>query len=223
MNFFAHALPHLDDPYLAAASGVPDWLSVVDRKVRVRLAATERYCDDPDPITRSIACGIRQHLLDDRTFHSTAAFCDTSLRMTILARDKLGDDKSMRLAFLGHLLTELLLDDVLIARHPKSLEQYYNILTTIDVKRIQKTTTEMAGKPTDRLAPLIVFFGNDRVLSDYALDDTLFYRVSRVMRRVGLEEVPEELVDIFPEARHLVEDNANALLEKLPAAGCNRP
>ena len=29
MNYFAHALPFLDDPYLAAGTGVPDWLSVV--------------------------------------------------------------------------------------------------------------------------------------------------------------------------------------------------
>lgn len=223
MNYFAHALPHLDDPYLAAASGVPDWLSVVDRKVRVRLAATEKHENDPDPITRSIARGIRQHLLDDRKFHATAAFCDTSLRMTILTKEVLGDDKSMRPAFLGHLLTELLLDDVLIARHPKSLQRYYEILTEVDVNRIQSTTVKLAGKPTNRLAPLILLFGNDRVLSDYAHDDTLFYRVSRVMRRVGLNSIPEQLVDTFPEARRLVEENADAMLEELPAAGCDRP
>ena len=32
MNYFAHALPFLDQPYFMAGTAVPDWLTVVDRQ-----------------------------------------------------------------------------------------------------------------------------------------------------------------------------------------------
>ena len=45
MNYFAHALPFLDDdPYFVAGTGVPDWLSVADRDVRVRLKHSHLAC-----------------------------------------------------------------------------------------------------------------------------------------------------------------------------------
>ena len=36
MNYLAHAIDYLDRPLFMSGTGVPDMLSVVDRKVRVR-------------------------------------------------------------------------------------------------------------------------------------------------------------------------------------------
>ncbi|MHB8902587.1 MAG: hypothetical protein ACYC6Y_27820, partial [Thermoguttaceae bacterium] len=69
MNYFAHALPFLDDPYFAVATGIPDWLTVVDRQVRVRRKHVEPFLDDARPEMASIARGVLQHLLDDARFH----------------------------------------------------------------------------------------------------------------------------------------------------------
>ena len=33
MNYFAHGVRFLEDPYFLAGTAVPDWLSVVDRRV----------------------------------------------------------------------------------------------------------------------------------------------------------------------------------------------
>jgi hypothetical protein len=41
MNYFAHARPFLDQPYFMAGTGVPDWLTVVDRRVRLRAKHAE--------------------------------------------------------------------------------------------------------------------------------------------------------------------------------------
>ena len=36
MNYFAHGWNYVDAPYVLAGTAVPDWLSVVDRRVRAR-------------------------------------------------------------------------------------------------------------------------------------------------------------------------------------------
>ncbi len=36
MNYFAHGYRFIDDPYFMAGTALPDWLSVADRRVRIR-------------------------------------------------------------------------------------------------------------------------------------------------------------------------------------------
>ena len=82
MNYFAHARPFLDDPYFAAGTAVPDWLAVVDRSTRVRAKDTLPFLEAEDPITAAVARGLLQHLRDDRHFHRTRAFVETSLELS---------------------------------------------------------------------------------------------------------------------------------------------
>ena len=65
MNYFAHALPFLADPYFMAGTAVPDWLAVVDRGVRVKAKNVEPLADHPDRITAAVARGLLQHFRDD--------------------------------------------------------------------------------------------------------------------------------------------------------------
>ena len=57
MNYFAHAIPFLDNAYLTAGTGVPDMLTVVDRRVRVRSKHVTPFLADPDPTTAAVAGG----------------------------------------------------------------------------------------------------------------------------------------------------------------------
>jgi hypothetical protein len=54
MNYFTHALPHLRDPVFIAGTALPDWLSVVNRKVRLRPKALQPFFDHPDPFVSSL-------------------------------------------------------------------------------------------------------------------------------------------------------------------------
>ena len=58
MNYFAHALPFLDRPYFLAGTAVPDWLTVADRKVRLRSKHVEVFLDDADPCVAAVASGV---------------------------------------------------------------------------------------------------------------------------------------------------------------------
>ncbi|MCH8922518.1 MAG: hypothetical protein IIA67_05150 [Planctomycetes bacterium] len=49
MNFFAHGRLFLDEPYFLAGTAVPDWLNVVNRRVRARRKASLALSEDSDP------------------------------------------------------------------------------------------------------------------------------------------------------------------------------
>ena len=96
MNYFAHGRFFTDTPYLLAGTAVPDWLNVVDRKIRARSRSAELLLDSSDAITAEVARGIVQHHADDAWFHRTRAFAELTLQLTVEIRDFLGPDDVRR-------------------------------------------------------------------------------------------------------------------------------
>jgi len=219
MNYFAHAYAFLDDPYFAAGTGVPDWLTVVDRKVRVRRDAAAALAQDADARAAAVARGIVQHLADDARFHETRAFAELSLRLTGLARDVLDGETGFRPSFLGHLLVEVLLDASLVAQSPQRLQAYYGLLDAVDARLVEQLVNRMAARPTTRLAWMIEAFCRERILWDYLEDGRLLGRLNQVMRRVGFGPLPERFREVLPDARVLVELRKAELLDGIPTQG----
>ena len=212
MNYFAHAHRFLDDPYFVAGTGVPDWLSVVDRKVRVRLKHAEAHFEEPDCRLASVARGVARHIRDDARFHSTRAFAEVSLHLTAEVQGVFDDDSGAGPGFLGHVLAEVLLDACLIAEQPAVLEDYYRVLKSVDPRLVEQVVNRMASGQTDRLALLISLFCSEQVLWDYLDDAKLFVRLNQVMRRVGLGEASEHLLELLPDARNQVAARKDDLL-----------
>ncbi|NLX96079.1 MAG: hypothetical protein GXY83_07875 [Rhodopirellula sp.] len=217
MNYFAHALPFLDNPYFVAGTGVPDWMAVVDRKVRVRSKHAADAAGDADPVVAAVAGGMLQHFRDDARFHETRAFAELSLELTVLARDALAGEQDFRPSFLGHLLVEILLDAGLVAENPYLLEEYYRVLDSVDPARVEAAVNRMAPRPTERLAWMIDRFREERILWDYFDELRLMLRLNQVMRRIGFGQLPEAFSAVLPEARQRVEQRKIELLDGIPA------
>lgn len=217
MNYFAHALAFLDDPYFVAGTGVPDWLTVVDRGVRLRRTDAEALAGDEDRIVRAVAGGVVQHLRDDARFHESRAFAELSLELTVRSRDALGGESGFRPSFLGHLLVEVLLDATLIQGAPTRLEAYYAALRQVEPARVEAAVNRVASRPTDRLAWMIDAFCRHGILWDYLEDGKLLPRLNQVMRRVGLDDLPPSFGRLLAGARPLVASRADELLAGIPA------
>ena len=212
MNYFAHGYRYVDDPYFLAGTAVPDWLSAVDRKVRVRPKDAEAQAEHAEAVPARVARGVARHHADDARFHVTPAFAELSWGYALQLRRLLPADDGLRPGFLGHIVVELLLDAVLIDEHPGRIEAYYAALASVDVGVVEEAVNRMATARTERLSIFIPVFTRERFLCDYGDDVSLLRRLNQVMRRVGLEPLPERLLDWLPDVRREVADRRRELL-----------
>ena len=212
MNYLAHGYRFVDNPYFLAGTAVPDWLSVVDRKVRARSKGAKLLVDDSDPQVAAVARGIVRHHHDDDWFHQTRAFAELSWQFTVDIRDALPPDDGLRPSFLGHILVELLLDAVLTEESPQRLTDYYDALESVDARVVQQTVNRIASKSTDQLATFIELFRDHQFLFDYSDDGKLLFRLNQVMRRVKLPALPDSLLMSFPNFRTAVRQRRDELL-----------
>jgi hypothetical protein len=212
MNYLAHGYRFCQDPYFLAGTAAPDWLSVIDRKMRLRSKTAGQFVDDPDPTLAAMARGVIQHHHDDGWFHQTEAFATLSLSFAVAVRGVLPADDGFRPSFLGHILVELLLDAVLADEAPQRLEEYYQAIAALDPTVVEQVLNRLATRPSDRIATLIPRFHQERFLADYGEDATLLMRLNHVMRRVGLPLLPEDLQQLFPELRSKVRRRRHELL-----------
>tara|TARA_R110002073_G_scaffold61636_9_gene154960 strand:+ start:14864 stop:15565 length:702 start_codon:yes stop_codon:yes gene_type:complete len=212
MNFLSHALPYFDQPMKAAGTAVPDWLSVVDRKIRARRRHAVLWTEDEDPDVRDVAQGIIQHVDDDEWFHATQAFVETNMTLAIQLRDLLPGDAGFRPTFVGHILIEILLDAFWIRDDPTTVERYYGLLTDLSSEKIQTCVNKITGKPTENLAKAIDRFIELRFLYDYLDNDKLLFRLNQVMSRVGLAALPPQVGQWLSQASTLVQSRRTQLL-----------
>jgi len=212
MNFFAHGRMHVECPYVLAGTAIPDWLNLVDRRRRARRKLALPMVSHSDWQWADIARGIVQHHDDDQWFHATREFAELSLQLSVLVRDKIGNDDGLRPSFLGHILVELLLDDRLIQHDPQRLEAYYGAIHSLDAPLVARVVGEITGGDTSHLATVIRRFCEEQFLYDYASDQRLQFRLNQVMRRVKLPPLPNDFGDLLPTCRRLVDARVAGLL-----------
>lgn len=218
MNYFAHGREFVHQPYVLAGTAVPDWLSVVDRRVRIRSKAAMPFVDDPDRRLAAVAKGVVRHHEDDAWFHRTRAFAELSWEFTVTIRDALSPDPGLRPSFLGHILVELLLDATLVAEQPATLDAYYDAIDGLDAEVIATAINRMAPRPVERLAWFLSRFSKERFLYDYLDDVRLLLRLNQVMRRARLMILPNEFQSILPDARQAVARRRDELLCPTPTS-----
>jgi len=215
MNYFAHGRHALRDPYLLAGTAVPDWLRVINRRLRVRSVQAAPHVDHADPVFAAVAQGIVQHHQDDGWFHATSTFAQLSAACSAEVRKLAPDDQGMRTWFVGHVLVELLLDAELFRRRPDSMTTYYAAMSEVDPAAVAAAVSQMAGADAGKLGRLIPGFLRERFLPDYADDAKLAYRLGQVLDRVGLPRLPPTFVEILPELRSKVASRTDELLRQV--------
>ncbi|WP_437205408.1 hypothetical protein [Planctomicrobium sp. SH664] len=212
MNYFAHALPHLDRPYFLAGLAVPDWLSVLDRQCRVRRRVLNERIPTLTGEELELARGILRHLDDDQWFHNSSAFYDVSGGITADFREVLGTAEEWHCGFLGHIVLELLIDATLIEDQPQAIHEYYRVMQNVDTLRVEQGVRSLATRDPVELGRFIELYLRERFLEDYTSDTLLLKRLNQVMRRVGLRLLPPDSVAVFRSARLRVRQQIDALL-----------
>ncbi len=212
MNYLAHGYRFLDSSLMVAGTAVPDWLSVVDRKVRIRSRRVALHLDSLGTDDRCIADGMLQHLSDDDRFHRCPCFVMLEAELSLRFRRLMPDRFDHRPAFLGHIVTELMLDAVITERTPEILARYYSALDEVSATQVEALVNRVAARNTDRLSGFIEQFRASRFLFDYLDNERLLHRLNQVLRRVTLATLDDRSVAVLQDARGLLRSHADELL-----------
>ena len=218
MNYFAHGIRFLQRPYFLAGTAVPDWLAVADRRVRLRPRRVEPFADGSGSIQDDVAAGVLRHFQDDLRFHRARSFVETSAELSGRFRRVLRAEDGHRTGLLGHIVTEMILDGVLVRTYPTLLDEYYAILSQIDAAAVEQAVNRMAKTATSRLAVWIPLFCREQFLRDYCDPASLRGRLNQVMRRVKLNPLPETIEGALAEGWAMIESRMGQLLPDLPFA-----
>lgn len=218
MNYLAHGYRFLDDPLLVAGTAVPDWLAVVDRRVRVRSRRLRAAGPEIEPENQSVIRGMLQHLSDDDLFHRSPVFLMLESEIGRAFRRLIPDPYDHRPPFLGHIVTELMLDAWIAERDPQILPRYYDVLGAVDERRVEQVVNRVATNTTDQLAFFIGKFREIRFLYDYLDDHRMLVRLNQVLRRVKLTELDRECTSVLSEARLLLRQHGQDLLNAVESS-----
>lgn len=220
LNCLAHAICFLDDPWLMVGTGLPDWLSMCDRRVRLRPRHVDFESTPEDPRVIAVTRGIRQHWHDDEWFHASPAFHEVSSGIGAMFRRKFDSGDNFRAGFLGHIALELLIDGILCERCDDALDRYYENVGAVNARELQELVNGLGARQTDAIIPFLSRYRTEQFLRDYVDDARLLYRLNRVLHRVRLPGLPDEAAAVVAHGRELVRDRLPELLNpEILAAG----
>ena len=220
MNYLAHGYRFLDSPLFLAGTAVPDWLSVVNRRVRTRSRLVRPAVEGTDcNNVRDVGRGILQHHHDDDAFHRSESFQQLEAELGVQFRRGMPDRYDHRPGFLGHIVVALMLDATLAARDETLLDRYYSAMSQVDSTTVEWAVNQMATRTTDRLAWFIDRFREERFLDDYADDERIFVRINQVLNRVKLPVMDKTNIEVLSWARQLLLDRGQELLDVVTGQG----
>lgn len=236
MNYLAHGRDALGGgplgPWRLAGTALPDWLRVLDRRLRIARDTAERVSavDDGNgevrgggdgagtgsaaeaPEVAALARGVLMHLDDDRAFHSSDAFSDASKVIAALLRPALRAVPGARPSFIAHVLVEVLLDAELARAEPSRIDRYYSALAALDADDVERAAARLTPAPPHGLAALVRRFVAARFVEDYLDDARMLARVDGTFRRVGQPAVVAALAHSVPACRAVVRTRLTRLL-----------
>ncbi len=192
---------------------------MVDRRVRVRSRKLKAVTGQFDDSTNEVITGILQHLSDDDVFHRNPTFLMLESEIGRSFRRLMPDPYDHRPPFLGHIVTELMLDAWIAEQNPSILSQYYDAMRSVDEDFIQGTVNQVATQQTSQLAYFIRKFREIEFLYDYLDDERMLVRLNQVLHRVKLPVLEAECTNVLHDARTLLRSHGKSLLAAVETAG----
>lgn len=217
MNFMSHGKDVLHDPWCLTGTQLPDLLRALERRLRLPHDAVRADLAREDGPRARLAAGVLRHVADDEWFHQSQPFIEICTSLTQLFRIHTPPTTRFRASFLAHILTEMMLDAWLMADEPDFADQYYAALATIDAASLGKFVAHWVPISPPDVTRTWERFVSTQFLRSYTTDDGVAERANGLFRRLGLPEIPAQVITTFPEARVRVYAIAPSLFYRPPA------
>ncbi|MES2726714.1 MAG: hypothetical protein V4643_06400 [Bacteroidota bacterium] len=129
---------------------------------------------------QNLLAGCLAHYQADKTFHPSAFFNQYNTAIVEEINQFVPLAHLPRKWFLGHILTEMLIDRLIVKQMPEICHQFYHDLAQIDTKILHVYVSRFSFKNADPFIKNFRHFCDARYLFGYALDESFVYSLTRV-------------------------------------------
>lgn len=178
MNFLSHYYFYRkDNPYYNTGLVLPD---LVKAFCKNRLHPAESYVR---PDFNQLGRGCRTHLESDSLFHNSEFFRNVNEYIGTLLNES---GKWPRKWFLNHLLTEILLDRVLMDSEPELCPEFYHQLSLTDTRQIELFLNLSSVPNPQQYTSGFKKFMELRFMFDYQHNEKIILALTRVYARLDI-------------------------------------
>ena len=165
-------------------TALPDLLPLAERRARLRpvQVASAKARTESEAALRA---GVSLHLATDAAFHKTPAFAEAQTVVGDLLAEATFEGMRVRRFFVAHVLTELVLDAVLLRAEPSLVDRFYKAFAAADSDAAALWTEAVTGRDLPRLPHVLTRFAQSQYLRHYAEDDGVATGLSNLCRRAG--------------------------------------
>lgn len=210
MNYLAHYVFNHDvcrlaeTPAFVMGVALPDLWSRFSRKRRLHWRAV-RAATPENAESRHLRDGLLNHAEVDRRFHVAPSF---HTWRSELKRTADGDGTHpMVVDFTAHAITEMVLDQLLLAETPALADRFYDALAPAEPLATAVRAGRLGDVDTEGLETTIDLFQRRRFLRSYADDEGVLYAIGLILQSANLRQPPPEamLRDMHARALRIVE------------------
>ena len=191
MNFLAHFIiatrfltPQEPLPAYVIGTALPDLLPLAAERARLRPAQIEQTAPRSEA-EAAVSTGVSVHLATDTAFHKSTAFAEAQAEVNRLLTEARFEGIRVRRFFAAHVLTELVMDAVLLRAEPALADDFYAAFASADFAAVTQWVGAVTEKPLPNLPSILTRFARSGYLRGYAKDDGVATGFSNLCRRAG--------------------------------------
>lgn len=212
MNFIAHYhFYKSEDSYYNLGLVLPD---MVKNFNKTHLKPKDQFVHQ---LLNSINKGSKMHLEADKLFHQSTFFKEAEKFMSFMM-----DDKALwpRKWFLNHLLCEIVLDRVIMERHPNEVKEFYSELNNVNIDQVE-LYLKLSNIPNyQNFREGFERFVKYQFIFEYEHNEKIIFALGRVYQRLGIEyEWTEEdknlLLYAIPRQMEYIDERYHLLKKEL--------
>ena len=179
MNFIAHYhFYRTDDRYYNVGLVLPD---LVRNFCKIHLRPNHVF---QHPQLRALSMGSQMHLDSDKLFHNSSFFRQCEDLCGYLLDDKA---RWPRKWFLNHLLSEILLDRIIIEKYPGIVESFYADLSKANPEHTELFLKMNGINNYQNFTPALQRFVNVAFIFEYLHNEKIVLALGRVYSRLGID------------------------------------
>lgn len=164
---------------------IPDFVRNFLKGRKMQYLNEEEIETAPQPL---IALGAHKHFSRDKQFHQSAYFKNTEGKLTEILKPVFQDLGIPRYYFASHLLTEMMIDRVLMKQEPGMLDQFYGDLSKAGTAEINEFLVWRGIEETQTFQERVQRFSHSQYLRQYVHNPALIYSLNRIYIYTGADQ-----------------------------------